>query len=227
MTDTYPVPTRQARLMVSFSAENRITNEKCRSTPNDTYYCTSKPCHQSTLGHMKETDGSRCWRCTTHRCQQNPHENATHPRSPSFRGVPVVLYGVICSSRKHFGDFRPLVTMHTMRPHENVFLRSRPGVLLYGRVQLVVPPDHACEREHVILGIVMCRKHYCTILIVCVMIITFTLGTQCAWGYFECTPYRLDCPTHGRRREIVSKHVTALLHASVWYFVRTLQSIII
>lgn len=58
---------------------------------------------------------------------------------PALGRIPVIFYGVVCSTRQHLGDLRPLVPMHAVRPHQDFLLGSGPRVLFDRRIQLIVP----------------------------------------------------------------------------------------
>jgi len=60
---------------------------------------------------------------------------------PSLNGrVPVILDGIVCSARKQFCDFRPLVPELAMSMENNVILLLSPWSLVNLRVKVVVPP---------------------------------------------------------------------------------------
>lgn len=60
---------------------------------------------------------------------------------PLQGGVPVVFYVVVSSAREKGGNFGPLVAMNLMLLSQHYVLFQRPLTLLYGRVQMVVPPS--------------------------------------------------------------------------------------
>lgn len=59
----------------------------------------------------------------------------------------MILDGVIRPAGEYLGDLGPLVPVYAVGAHEGVFLRLRPGILLDGRVQLIVPPGKKIQQE--------------------------------------------------------------------------------
>ena len=60
---------------------------------------------------------------------------------PALGGIPVVLDRVVRSAGKDLGDLSPLVAVDAVGAHEDVLFRLRPGFLLYGWIELIVPSE--------------------------------------------------------------------------------------
>ena len=66
----------------------------------------------------------------------------------------MVFYCVVCPPWQHLGDLGPFVAVDAVRPHESFLFMPCPGLLLYGRIELIMPSGNPSSRSGAGSGVI-------------------------------------------------------------------------